>query len=135
MVEGGQKSPKIHPHGLWMFPYYVLFSYSHKCSTLVSIRSKQKYGLNKKEWICKFTTSTPFPLQDCTDIARKDFEDPLKRLFKIATFREGDDQNAKDAGSSLNHVLSYYDIRQFVCEKLNEYYQGLQPNQPNTGWL
>ena len=112
----------------------LLFSYSHKCSALVSIRSKkQKTGLSKPQWICKFKT-TPFPLQDCTDIARKDFTEAFKDLFKRAIF-QNEDQDAGKAGFSLNHVLSYYDIREFICVKFNEHYQALQPNQPNTGWL
>ena len=112
----------------------LLFSFSHKCSALVSIRSKKpKTGLSKPDWLCKFTTK-PFPLQDCRDIARKDFTEAFKDLFKRATF-DNEHQDAGDAEFSLNHVLSYYDIREFICVKFNEHYQALQPNQPNAGWL
>ena len=116
----------------------LLFSYSHKCSTLVSIRTtpnkKPKPGLSKCEWLDKFKAAKHFPVNYCIDIRRKDFTESFKKFFKAATF-EIANINAKDAGFSLNHVLSYYDILKFICEKFDEHYQALQTNQPNTpGW-
>ena len=84
----------------------LLFSYSHKCSTLVSIRNKKpKNGLNKCEWSNKFTT-TPFPLNDCTDIGRQDFPNELRNAFQQVTFGEvlndlNEGQNAQNFDSAI----------------------------------
>ena len=89
-------------------------------------------GLDKTNWKNIFTTARIglFPLTDCLNICRKNFPKSLEKLFKEATFDSAASNIAQLAQSSLDHVLSYSDIRTFVCEKLNEYYQHI--NNPNT---
>ena len=115
----------------------LLFSYSHKCSTLVSIRNKKpKNGLSKCQWSKKFTT-TPFPLNDCTDIGRQDFPNELRNAFQQVTFGFDNDEgigNAQNFDSAICHVLSYVDIRTYVCNHLDSYFN-LLTTAPNLGWL
>ena len=85
--------------------------------------------LSKPQWISMLTKSWPlFPKADCLRICRSDFLKSLTKLFKAATFQQSTDQNVDEADASLNHVLSYGNIREFICNKLDDYYQVFQNN-------
>ena len=114
----------------------LLFSYSHKCSTLVSIRNKKpKNGLSKCQWNDEFTNTKPFPKANCMDIGRQDFPNDLRNAFQEVTFGKvpNDEGNAQIFDSAICHVLSYVAIRTYVCDHLDSYFNLLQ--SPKLGWL
>ena len=106
------------------------------CSTLVSIRST---GLSKCQWRNKFKpAATSFPLDDCKTIQREEWPNNLRNAFQQVTFGRildvAETGNAQHLGSAICHVLSYEDIRTYVCDHLNSYFNLRGTNQ-NNGWL